>query len=253
MITGSPEGGRGPRGHQGRKSVNPILIIPVLGATPISLQEVRQLSRSNIPQRLSELSAAIAGQQTRISVSAILPQANFAADAYRSFLSAAKVRLSPVLIDPTNNVYDQPVQSIIAYDRNNFDASVSISQLLLDGGRWWNQIAQSGAAEDAARGQAVDQLFASEFEGVRRFYVLVTAQKTLEVLIANEKRSAHQVEVANALYEAARSSKNDAVQAEINLGNDQIRSEEHTSELQSHLNLVCRLLLEKKKHHNTDT
>src|SRR5260370_13626280 len=28
---------------------------------------------------------------------------------------------------------------------------------------------------------------------------------------------------------------------------DQNRSEEHTSELQSHLNLVCRLLLEKKK------
>src|SRR5260370_15723258 len=30
-----------------------------------------------------------------------------------------------------------------------------------------------------------------------------------------------------------------------------IRSEEHTSELQSHLNLVCRLLLEKKKKSNT--
>src|SRR5260370_7903717 len=29
------------------------------------------------------------------------------------------------------------------------------------------------------------------------------------------------------------------------------RSEEHTSELQSHLNLVCRLLLEKKKPPNT--
>src|SRR5260370_23217860 len=29
-----------------------------------------------------------------------------------------------------------------------------------------------------------------------------------------------------------------------------LRSEEHTSELQSHLNLVCRLLLEKKKNHN---
>src|SRR5260370_32405401 len=28
---------------------------------------------------------------------------------------------------------------------------------------------------------------------------------------------------------------------------DRVRSEEHTSELQSHLNLVCRLLLEKKK------
>src|SRR5260370_4766980 len=28
-----------------------------------------------------------------------------------------------------------------------------------------------------------------------------------------------------------------------------VRSEEHTSELQSHLNIVCRLLLEKKKEH----
>src|SRR5260370_13917840 len=30
------------------------------------------------------------------------------------------------------------------------------------------------------------------------------------------------------------------------------RSEEHTSELQSHLNLVCRLLLEKKKNKDSD-
>src|SRR5260370_31051873 len=30
-------------------------------------------------------------------------------------------------------------------------------------------------------------------------------------------------------------------------GRADVRSEEHTSELQSHLNLVCRLLLEKKK------
>src|SRR5690242_21111212 len=29
-----------------------------------------------------------------------------------------------------------------------------------------------------------------------------------------------------------------------------LRSEEHTSELQSHVNLVCRLLLEKKTHNN---
>src|SRR5260370_24734148 len=32
-----------------------------------------------------------------------------------------------------------------------------------------------------------------------------------------------------------------------------VRSEEHTSELQSHLNLVCRLLLEKKKTQNRPT
>src|SRR5260370_7792480 len=33
-------------------------------------------------------------------------------------------------------------------------------------------------------------------------------------------------------------------------GSSDTRSEEHTSELQSHLNLVCRLLLEKKKKKN---
>src|SRR5260370_16104873 len=38
----------------------------------------------------------------------------------------------------------------------------------------------------------------------------------------------------------------DAV-ADVLLGALDQRSEEHTSELQSHLNLVCRLLLEKKK------
>src|SRR5260370_20442082 len=35
--------------------------------------------------------------------------------------------------------------------------------------------------------------------------------------------------------------------AALTAGCDMLRSEEHTSELQSHLNLVCRLLLEKKK------
>ena len=33
-------------------------------------------------------------------------------------------------------------------------------------------------------------------------------------------------------------------------GTDDVRSEEHTSELQSRLQLVCRLLLDKKKHPN---
>src|SRR5438132_6583819 len=35
---------------------------------------------------------------------------------------------------------------------------------------------------------------------------------------------------------------------EDNVVDDHVRSEEHTSELQSHSDLVCRLLLEKKKH-----
>src|SRR5260370_10906815 len=39
-----------------------------------------------------------------------------------------------------------------------------------------------------------------------------------------------------------------AIDSMVPIGRGQRRSEEHTSELQSHLNLVCRLLLEKKKY-----
>src|SRR5260370_15784010 len=42
----------------------------------------------------------------------------------------------------------------------------------------------------------------------------------------------------------------DGALAQPDLGARMQRSEEHTSELQSHLNLVCRLLLEKKKKKN---
>src|SRR5690242_20910991 len=51
--------------------------------------------------------------------------------------------------------------------------------------------------------------------------------------------------VAGALLARAAGLKRLAVQVSENA--DRIRSEEHTSELQSHVNLVCRLLLEKKK------
>src|SRR2546422_3101914 len=46
---------------------------------------------------------------------------------------------------------------------------------------------------------------------------------------------------------AARSSLNRALQIALRGGAVSGRSEEHTSELQSRLHLVCRLLLEKKK------
>src|SRR5260370_13428136 len=38
-----------------------------------------------------------------------------------------------------------------------------------------------------------------------------------------------------------------ASRKELRVARTVVRSEEHTSELQSHLNIVCRLLLEKKK------
>src|SRR5687768_17983089 len=48
-------------------------------------------------------------------------------------------------------------------------------------------------------------------------------------------------------------SRTPSAQAHSGLPSRRLRSEEHTSELQSRLHLVCRLLLEKKKKHKSNT
>src|SRR5688572_31690068 len=55
------------------------------------------------------------------------------------------------------------------------------------------------------------------------------------------------------LKQATRSLDSYNVVAKITGSDNALRSEEHTSELQSQSNLVCRLLLEKKKLNNTST
>src|SRR2546429_1578947 len=55
--------------------------------------------------------------------------------------------------------------------------------------------------------------------------------------------------IKEAKTETARKHREGNLAAATNLYN--VRSEEHTSELQSRLHLVCRLLLEKKKHSST--
>src|SRR2546422_4353432 len=66
---------------------------------------------------------------------------------------------------------------------------------------------------------------------------VVEAQEQLQVLV----RASHRGDRAHA-----------ADEEQIKCGRTEDRSEEHTSELQSRLHLVCRLLLEKKKK-NTNT
>src|SRR5260370_9984116 len=69
-------------------------------------------------------------------------------------------------------------------------------------------------------------------------------------LSSNSSRSAYDASRADSVSSArccSRSSSNASISRTA-----QKRSEEHTSELQSHLNLVCRLLLEKKKIKTTE-
>ena len=206
--------------------MNALALLIVLGSTPITLQQVRELSRRNTPALLSQMAYQTAVEQTRISRSAILPQLSAGADINEVWVGRQLVTQQQQVIDPETKLptgvinYIQFAQPATHLGRH--DASLTLSQLFFDGGKWWNQIAQSGAQEDAAAGQFSEQQMTSELEGVRRFYVLYGAQRALGVLLDTVKRSQDQLDRANALYEAGRGNKSDAIQALVNLGNDRI-------------------------------
>jgi len=204
--------------------VSPLPLVAILAATPITLQQVRELSRRNTPALLAELTRQNAAEQVRISRAAILPQLSLSADVSRSAASSTRrINFLPTTNPDTGaREFVGIVADTPPLTQRNFNMTVTIQQLLFDGGRWWNQIAQSGAQEEAAAGQFLEQQMTSELEGVRRFYALYGAQRALDVLLSTVQRSKELLDRANALYEAGRLSKSDAIQAQVNLGNDRI-------------------------------
>jgi outer membrane protein len=191
------------------------------GATTLTLAQVRERSRRNAEVRRLELERMRAAEQVQLARAAIHPQLNLGAGANAQ--ASQSQRLSLLSVDPSSptgfstRTVDTPPSS-----RSTFELSLRVSQLLYDGGRWWNQIALAGAQEEAAAGQASEQLLAAELEGIRRFYELYRAQEALLVLEETVKRSELQLERARAFFQAGRANKRESIDAEVNLGTDRI-------------------------------
>lgn len=200
-----------------------MIIALLLTATPITLDEVRQASRQNLDAIRAELSVTRAGLDRTDARSVLFPQVDFTlgfsetlAGPQRRFTTAPQIQS-----DGSLSFVQKPVD-IPSFAQGNFQLGLSVQQLLYDGGRWWNQLARTGAMEEAAKGQLVEQQAASELEAVRRFYELLRAQVTLTVLEGSVKRSSDLLERAKGLFEAGRAQKRDVLDAEVNLGNDRI-------------------------------
>src|SRR5690242_15197074 len=92
----------------------------------------------------------------------------------------------------------------------------------------------------ASGGDLPDGAFAVPGAGspgqAKRFVLAAAAGVALAVGAVTGTSAAHAAAVVSARPAAA-----------VHAHHPRLRSEEHTSELQSHVNLVCRLLLEKKK------
>jgi outer membrane protein TolC len=186
----------------------------------LTLDEVRVSARANLDAVQAALDLEEAGEGKRLSRAVIFPQVSLSAEVGAS--ASGPQRFYTTVARPGGDGYDQQAVDVPSSTRGSYRLSLSLSQLLYDGGKWWKAIAQAGAQEEAARGRLEEQRLVSEMEGVRRFYELLRAQKTREVLTASVARSFSQVERATALYEAGRGRLGDTLDAKINYGNDRI-------------------------------
>jgi outer membrane protein TolC len=200
-----------------------IVLQLLLAATPITLDEVRQASRQNLDAVRAELALTRAGLDRADARSVLFPQVDLTAGVSETLATAQRrFTTAPVVNPDGTRTFVQSAVDIPAFAQGNFQLGLTVAQLLYDGGRWWNQLARTGALEEAAKGQLVEQQASSELEAVRRFYELLRAQVTLTVLEGSVKRSSDLLERAKGLYEAGRAQKRDVLDAEVNLGNDRI-------------------------------
>lgn len=213
--------------------MNLLVLSAVLAATPITLEQVRQESRNNLQALLAELDRVRASEQKRVNAAAMLPQLGLRAQAgrrlqqaYRDIATVIKVGADGVPVTDASGqpVYINRVTDLQNYAANNFQLSATLNQLIFDLNQF-KLLEQAGHLEEAARGTAAEQLLASEYEAVRRFYLLWTAQKQLLVLQATADRSKEFADRAQALFEAGRGTKGDALAAAVNLGTDRINAE----------------------------
>jgi outer membrane protein TolC len=214
--------------------VKPFALLACLAVSvgPITLEQVREESRKATPAQLSALDVARAERQVDAARSVVYPQVSLRAGAGAFASGPQRLFTTVPSRDESGGVgFQQAVVEVPSNTRASFELSVQASQLVYDGGRWGGQVAQAAAQAEAARGQLDEQRLATELEGVRRFFDLYRSQRTMDVLLALEKRSADQVELAALLFEAARLPKSEVFSARVNAGNDRVQVLRHRSRI----------------------
>ena len=188
-----------------------------LAATPVTLDDVEARARENTQALIAQLDARRALENVTAARSSLLPQVGLSVSTGGTVAGRQEVQSTI----PTAGGFESQVVEVPGYTRGSFSLDATLNQVIVDLGKW-QSLAQAGAQADAAKGQAREQADTSEFEGIRRFYALYSAQQSLVLLQQNVKRSEYQLDQAKGLYQAGRGQKGDVLSAEVNLGNDRI-------------------------------
>ncbi|HEY8211287.1 MAG TPA: TolC family protein [Myxococcaceae bacterium] len=192
------------------------------GPTPITLDQAREKARSNTQALLAVVNRQNAEALVTAARAPLLPQVNASASAGGQYSGPQTFFQAVPEIGPGGETtWSQVAIDVEPSSRASFGASLQVSQLLYDATRW-AALAQAGAQEDAARGQEAEDRATSELEAIRRFYELLKAQRTRQLLQERVKSSEELLERAKALFTAGRMKKEEEIAAAVNLGTDRM-------------------------------
>jgi outer membrane protein TolC len=194
-------------------------------AAPLTLDDaLAQAGRQSHDLVIAKADADLAGADGLAAWQGVLPRLDLTTTAAHQYFGASTVsrfdsitgNLVPANVDASNYSafsfglqFSQPIFDLVAFRR----------------------ISQFKASERAAGRTWDESRLLVAFDVTRRFYELVRAERTLQVLEKAALRSAELVERADALFTAGRAQKLDTYSARVNLGNDRIAVEQGRTRL----------------------
>ena len=165
----------------------------------------------NYDLRRSQYQALSSEQDLVIARSAILPRLDFNGSISRVRQGSGTPIVGGVILTP------RPTEAFWSYV-----GSVGATQLLFDGGKWWNNLAAAGAQLASTQASIDEQRLNTVFTVEQRFYELVRAQRQLKVLGEAAIRSRDQAEFTQRLFDGGRATQADVYAARANRDNDEI-------------------------------
>lgn len=198
------------------------LVAAALAQSPITLDQAREQARANTQSLVAAANRQSADAAVMGARAPLLPQVTASAGAGAQYYGPQTFFQAVPSESSTGEVtWSQEPIDVPSTARGSFNAAVQVQQVLYDASRW-AALAQAGAQAEAARGQEAEDRSASELEAIRRFYELLKAQRTRQLLQERVTSSEELLERAKALFTAGRMKKEEEIAAAVNLGTDRM-------------------------------
>ncbi len=213
-----------------------VLLSAVLAAAPdpgpLTLDDALARAALHNPElRLARLRGESAGVDEYASWAAVLPRLDVSTGFGVSYFGPQqRVTTSPSITqDPVSGElqldWRQQTVDIPGTDLGSFSLGLQLVQPLFDGLRGPRLIERAKLGVVAARQQVDEAALAVSFDVTRRFYEVVKADRSVEVLAETLARSEEYVTRVDALFAAGRGQKSDTIAARVNVGNDRLALE----------------------------